>query len=828
MRPLNAESVAADFGAGSEAAGEGVRALVDALDGARASSEVISARGQWMAALQATFGRDVARLDRGLDALAASYPAADRRDPLALLFAVQTYYVLIVKFLVWQVAAQARRAILPSQVILGTAASDPLRRLVGAMETDSAVLGSAGATAKSDAWAWYIPAWSEPIDAWLRCVARVWDGYNFDSDVEETTETGDLLKGLYQVVFPKRFRHVLGEYYTPDWLVDQMLDEVGYTGDSAGRLLDPACGSGGFVVRAIHRVRSRWAECDGRTGDRQEALRRAILSSVVGIDLNPLAVVTARANYLIAIRDLLPPAGRVELPVFLGDSILGRHEGLHDFAGRFDYVVGNPPWIAWDDLAADDREATKPLWQHYGLFTLSGNEARHGGGKKDLSMLMIYAAADRYLKPSGRLAMVVTQTVFQTRGAGGGFRRFRLGEAGAWLKVLRVNDLVDLRPFPATANWSATLVLEKGSPTRYPIPYVKYSADRSRREYDAVPIDPDRPTSPWFLRPRAWKGSAADLVGPSDYTAHLGANTGGANGVYWVTLCGQADSDDVSEKMGQTRRRQQVLPGDSFGHLGGSSISSQPQGTRTLIRIRNIADRGKRRTAVVEHVVESELLYPLLRWIDIDCFRARPAAWLLLAQDAETRRGIDERRMGRQYPNAYAYLSQFRELLESRAAYRRYQSRAAFYSMYDVGPYTLAPFKVVWRRMDRRIRAAVVEPVEDPLLGSRPVIPQETCALVAADSTDEAHYLCATLNSSLVGFLVASHSVCGGKSFGSPGMLDFLRIRRYDPGNAFHRELASASRQAHCLKARGADMAAIQADIDRLGARLWGVEPPCP
>ena len=109
-------------------------------------------------------------------------------------------------------------------------------------------------------------------------------------------------------------------------------------------------------------------------------------------------------------------------------------------------MVGNPPWIAWDNLPEEDRRATKPLWERYGLFSLSGSEARHGGGKKDLSALMLYAAADRYLKPQGRLGMVVPQTLFQTRGAGDGFRRFQLGADGPPLGVLRVDDMVALRP----------------------------------------------------------------------------------------------------------------------------------------------------------------------------------------------------------------------------------------------------------------------------------------------------------------------------------------------------------------------------------------------
>jgi hypothetical protein len=425
------------------------------------------------------------------------------------------------------------------------------------------------------------------------------------------------------------------------------------------------------------------------------------------------------------------------------------------------------------------------------LFTLSGRDARHGGGKKDLAMLMIYAAADRYLKPRGRLAMVVPQTAFQTRGAGDGFRRFRLGEAGEWLRVVAVDDLVDLRPFPGAANWTATIVLEKGARTTYPLPYVRYSADRSRRELEAMPIDPTRPTSPWFLWPKGWSRAASDLIGPSDYEAHLGANTAGANGVYWVTLA--------------------------------SDLSPFPDTAPGLVRVRNIPERGKHRLPAVERPVESELLYPLLRWADVDRFRAVPTAFLLLAQDPFTRRGIAEPLMYQRYPNAVAYLEQFREALQRRAAYRRYQSQAPFYSMYDVGPYTLAPIKVVWRRMDRRINAAVVESVAHPRLGLRPVIPQETCVLVAADSADEAHYLCAVLNSPLVGFLVASHSVRGGKGFGSPGMLEFLRIRRYDPGNPIHRELAFASREAHRAAVSGDDASDTQDRIDRLTVQLWGL-----
>ena len=140
--------------------------------------------------------------------------------------------------------------------------------------------------------------------------------------------------------------------------------------------------------------------------------------------------------------------------------------------------------------------------------------------------------------------------------------------------------------------------------------------------------------------------------------------------------------------------------------------------------------------------------------------------------------------------------------------------------MYNVGPYTLAAAKVIWRRMDRKIRAAVVEPSDDPLLGLRPVIPQETCVLIACGSGDEAHYLCALLNSSLVHDLVASHSVAGGKGFGTPSILDYLPLRTFDPADPRHLELAALSRRLHAVAETQTPDGPELAEIDRLAGTV--------
>lgn len=72
------------------------------------------------------------------------------------------------------------------------------------------------------------------------------------------------------------------------------------------------------------------------------------------------------------------------------------------------------------------RDATLKLWKEYGLFSLSSMDVRLGAGEKGFSMLFTYVAADRYLKKGKKLAFLITQEVFKTKGAGEGFRRFKV------------------------------------------------------------------------------------------------------------------------------------------------------------------------------------------------------------------------------------------------------------------------------------------------------------------------------------------------------------------------------------------------------------------
>jgi len=139
--------------------------------------------------------------------------------------------------------------------------------------------------------------------------------YDF-SQVDE-----DFFKEIYQEIVERGERHRIGEYYTPEWLAQLVLKEAldlwKERNQGFPRILDPACGSGTFLCNAIHMAREELQ----KRGEPPDKILDFITSNIVGVDVNPLAVVIARANYLMALGDLLQLGKRITIPVYVADSI---------------------------------------------------------------------------------------------------------------------------------------------------------------------------------------------------------------------------------------------------------------------------------------------------------------------------------------------------------------------------------------------------------------------------------------------------------------------------------------------------------------------------
>ena len=139
----------------------------------------------------------------------------------------------------------------------------------------------------------------------------------------------DVFKEIYQNIIEHDERAALGEYYTPDFVAELMLREL-LTENPKAKILDPACGSGTFLFIAIKLKKELLKDKLSR-----HELLDHILNSVVGIDINPIAIVIARANYLIAIRDLLPVRGILRIPVYLANAVtIPEHEKDTLFIGK--------------------------------------------------------------------------------------------------------------------------------------------------------------------------------------------------------------------------------------------------------------------------------------------------------------------------------------------------------------------------------------------------------------------------------------------------------------------------------------------------------------
>jgi len=827
--------------------------------------------------------------------------------PGEVFFAVHTYYALLIKLIASLAAARFAGGALTPLARMASASRQDLRRHLHELENRGWPFNEYGIRnfLEGDFFGWYLATWDEDVEDAIRGLILRLAEYDPGTLELAPENARDLLKKLYHYLLPREIRHDLGEYYTPDWLAERLIRQTlgSELGNPAKRVLDPACGSGTFLVLLINHVKR---EAQRRKMGPTETLD-AIRKNIVGFDLNPLAVIAARTNYILALGDLLQEAKKlgpegIDIPVYQCDSVLtpskgeglfeagkyklatsvgvfeipaafaskGRMESLanlldecveagvgesvfldrlavsadlfarelkeardplgalyrhlaelhgQDLNGRWariiknafaplfldpvDFIVGNPPWVNWENLPDEYRRSTMPLWNHYDLFPKRERamETILGAAKYDISMLMTYVAVDRYLRRGGKLGFVLSQSLFKTAAAGQGFRRFLLPDKTPF-GALVVEDMVELKPFEGAANRTSLAVFTKGHAVRYPVsyqywrkrgegrgsaigfdtPYEEVTKEKiTYRAWHAQPVDTADPTSSWITaRPKALK-VVHRVLGGSSYMGRAGTFTGGANAVYWLEVVGE--------------------------RAGG------------LLIVANVTEGARNKVTRTQAAVEKDLVFPLLRGADVLRWLASPSLSVLLTHEKGQRlRAIPEKQMQVGHPKAYSYLKRFEELLRKRAAFKRYfRAEAPFYSIFNIGDYTFARWKVVWREQASALTAAVVGCME-----GRPVIPDHKLMMVDVTSRPEAHFLCAALNSSPARFVVAAYAV---EIQMDTHILENVAVPRFSPENGVHVRLAELSEAAHKAAAKGdaEEAKRVEEEVDRWAAKLWGL-----
>ena len=226
--------------------------------------------------------------------------------------------------------------------------------------------------------------------------------HDFTDPAWDTRFLGDLYQDLSESA-RKRYALLQTPEFVEEFILDRTFDPaVEEFGFREVRLIDPACGSGHFLLGAFRRLDALWARHEPGTNPRERASR--VLEQVTGVDLNPFAAAIARFRLCVAAlraSDVrrLADAPAFELRVAAGDSLLhgprpglagARQEyleavtkdplghvyrtedaeALRSILGRrYHVVVGNPPYITPKDKALNQgyRERFGSCHRKYSL-----------------------------------------------------------------------------------------------------------------------------------------------------------------------------------------------------------------------------------------------------------------------------------------------------------------------------------------------------------------------------------------------------------------------------------------------------------------------------
>lgn len=847
-------------------------------------------------------------------ARSAGIELKNSRDAEHFIFIMNTYFSLLAKFLAYASLVRHMYSIFGAPMFerLATLDSDLLYEEMLRIESGEHYrrLGINNLL-EGELMIWYIKGWNKHVESAIRDMVQRLSEYDPGTLSIIPEETRDLFKGLYHRIIPREVRHALGEYYTPDWLAQHTLlcaDEEFFISDDYARLrdklltkrwLDPACGSGTFLIMVIKRMKEIGRQLNIDDG----TLLDIITHNVVGFDINPLAVLVSRVNYILAIQDLLHARKHeVNIPVYLTDSILmcavkegivsNTHgdirvynmplvlktfelpevickdrrfdeftlilEGCIDneyptesFLGRvkkglglgedefnpvveallqdlydvmlryhkrnmngiwarllknnfapiaeeqFDYIMGNPPWVAWKNLPSmyrDSEKAFRDIWDYYGLLEFDGKiNVSIGSKQADLSFLMTYAVADAMLKNGGKLAFVIPQSAFRAHG-GYGFRQFKIRKGNGYipLKIEGVDDLTSMQPFEDASTFTCVFSMVKGESTEYPVRYFVWHRDgaidynlsleeiKSRctiGECTAIPSDVEDEQSRWVIT--SDDGQAiSKLLKSSYYDAHKGAMTL-ANAVYWVDI-----------------------------------LETRPDGA---LIISNSTKGSKIEVDQVTVDIEAEFIYPLIRGKDIGYYGVKVDKHIVFPYDDSG--VVPLSKMQIDYPKTYRYFKKFEEILLKRPDVITGLCKKGFpfyvcYSAKDI----MSEWKVAMSRVGS-VRAAAISK-----LNGKVFILDSGVTYVSCSDENEAYYLAGMINSSIFQALVNS-KINKEVNVGYPRILKEYYIPTFNPSNELHLKMAELSKKAHEAAAVNdkETLLSVQKEVDETARQIWGL-----
>lgn len=274
----------------------------------------------------------------------------------------------------------------------------------------------------------------------------------------------------YLALVPKKDRNGKGVYYTPGRVVEYILDEVMPPPRLNGKkkdpyepdfvLLEPACGAGYFLLAALKRFRDAYEKAKYKP---DEAIRAILEQRLVGVDIDPKALLVALAGLVIESGESLDKAvadDPIRLQLFQADFLdKGWDVSSNDLGdilrSGVPAIVGNPPYVSFYSKRA--KYITHVMREYYKSNYIMGR------GRINTYCLFIERAFD-LLGPSGVLGFIVPNTVLIMKSYEP-LRQYLLDNG--WLKS--IVDL-SLKVFPEVEVPTCVLAVEKKDKRALPFP----------------------------------------------------------------------------------------------------------------------------------------------------------------------------------------------------------------------------------------------------------------------------------------------------------------------------------------------------------------------
>lgn len=819
-------------------------------------------------------------------------------DSKMYLFSMQTFFNIFLKLLIYSFLSQL---VNPSFTVKQELTKAEIDRLFDGTSLDGTNL--VGNFFEAHFMEWFTYTCSGFEEKIVNQTLKEISIFDLSTFVLKPEEVQDILQEVYMELIPSEMRHLMGEYFSPDWIVEHSLDMVGYDGDIEKSLIDPCAGSGPFLTQAIKRI------IDKHNGNLNKDDIKKITQNIVGFDINPISVVAAKANYILIMFSAFFDncdenfGEPVNIPVFIADSILAPvvyseengetlklktsvgtlelpkfssfeqgnefltqlsyfiHEKpnyslflnyikgknlikdsdepivkklfddlyiLHrsgkdsfwpiilknSFApimigNKFDFVVGNPPWIAWKSMSKSYREGTLAIWQSYCIFEKNAYDKKTT--HDDFGMAVTYVSIDQYLKENGTMVFLLPASFLKATKGGEGFRKFEIirNNQNIPFCVDCVHDFSEVSLFTIS---TVAIKFCKSLKMEYPMNnYYTFHQIGKRSKIDshadwrtvsklleckrliAQPVDKNDIQSAWLtLDDMTFANNVLDTSKPRIYRGRKGIEPAGAKGVY------------ILKKPLKVRD----------GYL-------QIENDITRQRRQDIKDKG-----VNVGVVEETYIFPMLGGRNIQKWKIKSNEFMIVPHTSVYKYGIPENILANIAPDTFMWLNFYHdELLETRIQNGKFfnSETQPFYRLDNVGKYTYSPYKVLWKEQTGSMSAVVVSsyynsvpnPDYNIFTEDKIIVVDSKVLMLDLQEEMEAYYVCGIINAPNVAKVVDGYAISTNRGV---DVLKYIAIPKYDKGNELHQQISIISKQIHKLAAEGNN---YQLEEENLSAKVF-------